>query len=149
MPCRSDYLEAGPRECALSKVMTFLDELRTGKFYNDHYRGYHPDVYNKSTSQELMDNKTSELCSQLKQLDQKDIQSRSLELQIWWRDHLEGERRRQEEDEKNNMSDHHKVVDIIYEIASWRGEDTSEEEELFMRDKVDRIFEIFNEGKIK
>lgn len=90
MPCDSSHLEATHKEREMSKVACLLDELEGKKKINrDHWRGYHPRVYNNR--QIDCDAMVAELCSRLQGVDVSDY---SLEMQMWWRDHKEADRQR-------------------------------------------------------
>lgn len=92
MPCNSDYLNATNYEVELSKVACLLDEL-DGKAVpssSGYWRGYHPRVYGRITN-ELGDKLVSELCERLQN---EDVTRHSLEMQIWWRDHLDADKKR-------------------------------------------------------
>ena len=94
MPCNSDYLDATAKEVAMSQVACLIDEL-DGKADIDpsHWRGYHPRIINKGgINEELF---VEKLCSRLQG---EDVSKRSLEMQIWWRDHQKADRRRSRED---------------------------------------------------
>lgn len=89
MPCNSDHLSATRRESELSKVACLLDELDGKKKINrDHWDGYHPRVYNKNVDADAM---VAELCSRLQKIS---VRKCSLEMQIWWRDHQEADKKR-------------------------------------------------------
>lgn len=91
MPCNSDYMEANEREVLLSRTACLLDELNGATEINrSHWNGYHPLVYNKGGI-DLGDTLVNALCERLQH---EDVTKRSLEMQIWWRDHLkaDGER---------------------------------------------------------
>lgn len=91
MPCNSDYLESSGKEIELSRVACLLDELNgKDKIDPSHWSGYHPLVYNKIVDRNAL---VSELCSRLQDVD---ISQCSLEMQIWWRDHQEADRKRLE-----------------------------------------------------
>ena len=93
MPCR---LEASDLEIKGSRVLTFLEEMKTGTLPDkSHLEGYHPRAYCPSLRPEILDEKTAELCELCQQ---RDTTKLSLELQIWWRDHQAGEERRASED---------------------------------------------------
>lgn len=96
MGCSSNYMAPNAREIELSKVVSFLEELKTGTLNREHLDGNHPDVHNNA-SQERLNEATAELCGKLSS-GTVDVTTNSLELQIWWRDHLEGEERRAKED---------------------------------------------------
>lgn len=98
MPCNADYMEPNQGEKNLGKVLCLLDEIKSGKFCKENFNGYHIGAYMKYTKEKL-DKSTAELCSILKN---RDITKYSLELQIWWRDHQEADRKR-ERDEANKV----------------------------------------------
>lgn len=86
MPCYSAPMEPTKEEIALSMILAFLEELETGVLPSYYKNGYSDKVYSKSTKK-LLDLTTRELCSKLKALPEEEIKNKSLELQIWWRDH--------------------------------------------------------------
>ena len=88
MPCRSDYLEPTQNEVALSQVACLLDELDGKPIDKHHWRGFHPAVYNAGRS---LDGLVADLCSRLQS---EDVSKRSLEMQIWWRDHQKADKAR-------------------------------------------------------
>jgi hypothetical protein len=89
MPCNCDHLEASHLESEMSKVACLLDELNGKKRIDrDHWRGYHPRVYNRISRPDA-DKLTEELCSRLQEVD---VSTCSLEMQIWWRDHQEADK---------------------------------------------------------
>lgn len=110
MPCDSSHMDPLPRERELSKVLAFLEELRTGKLNEEHFKGYHPAAYCTSPTQKQLDDATAQLCEELRALPNPETAGRvshtnhSLELQIWWRDHqrhdAEREQREQRERER-------------------------------------------------
>lgn len=73
MPCKCDYLEPTQRELESVKVMNLLYEIGIFKTLP----GLYGDVKN-------LDHHTSVLCTWCKY---NDVKTKSLELQIWWRDH--------------------------------------------------------------
>jgi hypothetical protein len=93
MPCNSEYQE--PNECEIenAKVLALLEELKTGKLPKWHGDGSYSKVYN-NTTQELLDKNTEKLCSNLQKLTPNVIKGASLEMQIWWRDHQEADKKR-------------------------------------------------------
>lgn len=93
MPCDGSHCEAFGSEIALSRVMCCLDELNGKKFSKSDWSGYHDKAYGHA-SDELLDQKTAELCARLESIGESFIRNMSLELQIWWRDHQEHDRRR-------------------------------------------------------
>lgn len=89
MPCVSDHMEANERERKLSQVACLLDELDgKKKIDKSHWAGYHPKVYCKQVD---ADSLVRSLCDRLKK---EDVSKRSLEMQIWWRDHQKSDKRR-------------------------------------------------------
>lgn len=102
MPCRSDYLEPTAREIALANIFLLLDELDGKKLDLSKYNlGTDPRSYNNS-SQELLDSKTDELCSRLQLTD---VTKYSLEMQMWWRDHRQADKKRLEKEIKKYHED--------------------------------------------
>jgi hypothetical protein len=96
MPCNGDYLEATRDERLLSQVFRLIDEVKTGIPVNSENfkNGYDNRAYNKY-SNEALDNAVAELCSLLKK-SPINIARRSLELQMWWRDHVAADKARKE-----------------------------------------------------
>jgi len=84
MPCNCDYMEANNRETALSRVACLLDELDGHPINTNHWRGYHPRVYNRGLRTSDADAMVARLCERLQSVDVKNY---SLEMQMWWRDH--------------------------------------------------------------
>lgn len=91
MPCNSDHMEPNNLEIELSKVYDLLDELRTGKLAENYGSGFNEKVYNQGFQKNHLDAKTAELC---KKLQKEDASNYSLEMQIWWRDHLKADKER-------------------------------------------------------
>ena len=89
MPCNSDYMHANNYEIKISQVMCLLDELKGKKWTNSSWDGYHPKVYNKGHIDG--DKLVSELCVKLQKVSVTDY---SLEMQLWWRDHLKADKER-------------------------------------------------------
>ncbi len=94
MPCRSEYMEANDSEKELSKVLGLLDELETKKLPENFGTGYDSRVYNKYFTKKYIDRRTAELCSKLQKID---VTQYSLEMQMWWRNHQELDKKRVEE----------------------------------------------------
>lgn len=84
MPCDSSYMDANQQEINSRTVLNHLKELglKTGKY--DSYYG----------RIETLDEDVRTLCTALRKKTKKQIQSYSLELQIWWRDHQAADRKR-------------------------------------------------------
>jgi hypothetical protein len=93
MPCNSDHMEANGREKQLSKVACLIDEVTDRKPINpDHWRGYHPAVYNRLLGKDDADEMVAKLCALIQK--QPDVSTFSLELQMWWRDHQAADKAR-------------------------------------------------------
>jgi hypothetical protein len=97
MPCRCDYLEPNSREIEMSKVLALLEEFETGTLPGFYGVGTYQPVYNH-TSQEGLDKATADLCSRLQQISKEDLKEKSLEMQMWWRDHQMADKKRLEEE---------------------------------------------------
>lgn len=82
MPCRCDYPELSAREIEARKVLGFLKEV-----------GVAPEPFSEYMIKTL-DANTAKLCDFCSR---EDVTRYSLELQIWWRDHREADRKRREE----------------------------------------------------
>lgn len=105
MPCNSDYMRANDYEERLSQVACLLDELNGQPQINkDHWRGYHPRVYCKAVDGDAM---VAELCSRLQTLD---VSKRSLEMQVWWRDHQQADKARLEAEVLKQKTDAEKAA---------------------------------------
>ncbi len=98
MPCDGSYMEPNEMEINLSQVYGLLDELKTGKLPKDFGNGYDKRIYNKGLNQSHLDKKVAELCSKLQK--DKNIKKRSLEMQIWWRDHQKADKAREKREAK-------------------------------------------------
>ena len=87
MPCRCDYLEPSKRETTSLAVKGFLREIGapTGPFDNNY-----GDV-------STLDADTRTLCTWCRA---NDVSTKSLEFQIWWRDHKEADAARAIEEER-------------------------------------------------
>lgn len=96
MPCNSDYLEANGFEKSISQVACLLDELDGKQWNRDWWNGYHPDVYFQKLYKQDADEMVARLCGELRK---RDVTQYSLEMQIWWRDHQEADKRRGEDAE--------------------------------------------------
>lgn len=93
MPCNSDYLYPNESEVELSRVVCLLDEAEYGLAIDPcRWNGSHPKVYNKGLGKADADWLVSRLCDRLRQV--PDIRVYSLELQIWWRNHLAADAKR-------------------------------------------------------
>jgi len=82
-----------PNEVIASQCLTLLDELKGKKFNAKNYSGYHPKAYGKGLSDAICDKLTSDLCSNLQDIN-IDVTKYSLELQMWWRDHQQADKER-------------------------------------------------------
>lgn len=93
-------MEPNILEIRLSKVYCLLSEIGGKPIDKGNWAGYHPDAYGKATKP-MLDSVTDTLCAMLRK--DVDPSKYSLELQTWWRDHQE-EDRKQEEWEKREMA---------------------------------------------
>lgn len=101
MPCNSDHMYPNPNEVIASQCLTILDELNGKKFNKDNYKGYHPDAYNVGITKKGCDSFTAQVCERLTEIEkQQDIRKYSLELQMWWRDHKEVDKKREEKEKE-------------------------------------------------
>jgi hypothetical protein len=105
MGCRSDYLEPTQREIENSKVLALLKEIETGEDPRDNNFGTGMGESYNNTTQKTLDENTAKLCSKLQELNKNDIVNMSLELQTWWRDHKEADKRHLEEELKKEKDD--------------------------------------------
>lgn len=104
MPCNCDYMNPTQFELEISRVLAFIDEVVIRKTLNkNHYDGYHPVVYGKGLPKPIADHYTSLLCGYLQK--EKDLSRFSLELQVWWRDHQEADKKRVQEEIKKKKTD--------------------------------------------
>lgn len=92
MPCRSDYMDPTTKERNLSRVACLIDELAGRKWTKSEWDGYHPRVYNERANADAL---VKELCSKLQEVD---VTKYSLEMQMWWRDHMEADKKRVEQE---------------------------------------------------
>lgn len=91
MPCNSEYMKATGTEVGLSQVACLLDELDgSPEIDRNHWRGYHPKIYGKHLDGDAL---VAELCARLQK---DDVTKRSLEMQVWWRDHQKADKERLE-----------------------------------------------------
>lgn len=82
-------------ELKLSQVQCLLDELDGKPINPEFWNGHHPNVYSCGLSQNNADKMVSALCGRLQK---EDVSKRSLEMQIWWRDHQEADARHAKEE---------------------------------------------------
>ena len=91
MGCNSDYMKSSQYELELSHVACLLDEFDGKKTIDDnHWNGYHPKVYGVGDVDG--DKMVAKLCKKLQSA--TNVASYSLEMQIWWRDHKNADRKR-------------------------------------------------------
>lgn len=102
MPCNCDYMNPNENEKNLSVIYGLLDELKTGKLPPNFGDGYDKRVYNNGSSTERLNRKTKELCSALQKTD---VSKFSLEMQIWWRDHQEADKKRLEQESRKKRKE--------------------------------------------
>lgn len=94
MPCDSSYMEPSTKELEMSKVATFLDEIKKGvEPAQNNLKGFHPNIYNNNLSDSQCDALVAELCKLCQEID---VTTYSLELQIWWRDHQAADMKRKQ-----------------------------------------------------
>jgi hypothetical protein len=80
-------MQASTLELQCSRMHMLLDELETGKHIDPKSRGwagYDSRAYGKRPAREQADTLARTLCEKLTGTD---VSQRSLELQMWWRDH--------------------------------------------------------------
>lgn len=107
MGCNSDYMAANGEEIQLSRVACLLDELTTGCAINkSHWSGYHPRVYCQNVN---ADSLVAELCEKLQSVN---VSKCSLEMQIWWRDHVEADKQRASDEVAKAKTDEEKQAAI-------------------------------------
>lgn len=109
MPCMCYDMEPNEKEVYLSRVMCLLEEIEDGKSWKpSSWSGNHPKVYNKLHTIDA-DELVSRLCSLCQEID---VTEYSLELQMWWRDHQEEDKRRIEEEirQKNEKEDRERLL---------------------------------------
>lgn len=97
MPCNSDYMEASGYEKAMSQVACLLDEINGKPIDRSHWGGYHPRIYSRGVSKAEADAMVARLCSFLRDAD---VMRYSLEMQMWWRDHLKADEARIERERR-------------------------------------------------
>lgn len=102
MPCNSDYMNASSIEIEMSRVACLLDELAGKKWTRSYWDGYHPAAYGKAWSKDFRDKMVAELCSSLQGVAVGDY---SLEMQMWWRDHQEADKKRLLQEQKEMKRD--------------------------------------------
>jgi len=88
MPCRSDYMEPTARERENKRVAGFLHEVGLRPEYKQ---------VGQYGVQEGLDSLTALLCTWCKA---NDVTTKSLELQIWWRDHKKIDEARERREQK-------------------------------------------------
>lgn len=98
MPCNCDHMSAHPYEVVASRLVCLLEEVTEGKpIEPNHWRGYHPKVYNQRISKQESDALAQTLCDTLSQ--KESVSDYSLELQVWWRDHQQHDKERLEREQ--------------------------------------------------
>lgn len=100
-------------EVVLSTVLTFLDELETGILVT-HNLEYHPqlDPFDAASPEDRLDEETAKLCDRIKKLlavnnDKLADHDLSLEMQIWWRDYQDLDKRRELGEEQRRAAEIH------------------------------------------
>jgi hypothetical protein len=98
MPCDSSYMAANRLEIEVSRMRMLLEELKTGEPVDpgsSGWQGYLTGTYSCGPSRKEADALAEELCTALKQKEQLGtVSGYSLEMQMWWRDHQEADRKR-------------------------------------------------------
>jgi hypothetical protein len=102
MPCNSDYLAAHDDEVEFSRALQLLDELDGKRKHpdKDAWSGYDSRAYGHCTKAGL-DDAVSMLCARLSALPSDAIKDYSPEMQMWWRDHQQADRRREAKERKD------------------------------------------------
>lgn len=90
------HMKATKFEQEVGRVKSLLDEL-VGRVFNHSKSSYHKEVYDLGITIEQADNLVAELCTKCEELGIEGIKQRSLELQIWWRDHQLADNKKAEE----------------------------------------------------
>lgn len=109
-PCNSDYMEPHNSEIEHSQIACVLDEIEGRKTDRAWWRGYHPKVYcqtyDKYNSKYDPEKMLATVVNVLSHKARIQIQSYSLELQMWWRDYLEAEEKetRRKKNEKKRAA---------------------------------------------
>ena len=103
MPCDGSHNNPTDLEIEGTKAAYVIEELLSGKHVPKHefYRGYHPRVYDRSGP--VINEVIASACSKIKARREAELphifkawlSGRSLELQIWWRDHEEMDARKE------------------------------------------------------
>ena len=113
MPCKSDRMEPNVLEKELSMVACCLDELNNhiDPYKKRHKEGYHPKVYSNKLSDEEGNVLVATLCSKCKKLERQGfIKDKSLELQMWWRDHKKKDEQRERDQELQFLEERDQVA---------------------------------------
>jgi hypothetical protein len=91
-------MAANRLEIEVSRMMLLLKELETGipvDRKSSGWAGYLKGVYCEGNTRQKADALAEKLCTALKQKEQLGTMSGySLEMQMWWRDHQEADRKR-------------------------------------------------------
>lgn len=102
MPCDGSYMNPTHEELNGSRALTLLDELDGKPFDRHNWSGYHPKAYNHALRGPEFHASVATLCQRLQSTD---VSKYSLELQMWWRDHLVADRKRAEQSLKDATTD--------------------------------------------
>lgn len=95
MPCNSDYLSPQRTEIEMSRVLCLLDELNGRQWSKEQWAGLHGGAYGQNLQKRQRDALVAKLCQRLQSVD---VTKYSLELQMWWRDHKEADKKRVEQE---------------------------------------------------
>ena len=102
MPCDSSHLNARGDEIEMSRVFLLLDEVNGGSppdTRSSAWSGYDSRAYGKSIPSAVQDNLVADLCGKCRALGPA-IRTKSLELQVWWRDHQRADAEREAADRR-------------------------------------------------
>jgi hypothetical protein len=91
-------MDPGKREIFASQLFAVGAELDGKPVAESWWSGYHPQAYGKYISDDVLDYLTSRICQRLKNC--SDIKERSLELQLWWREHQRADQEREQREEQ-------------------------------------------------
>lgn len=102
MPCDSSHLNARGDEIELSRIFMLLDEVNGGSppdTRSSGWSGYDSRAYGKRIPAAVQDNLVADLCGKCQALGPA-IRTKSLELQVWWRDHQRADAEREAADRR-------------------------------------------------
>jgi hypothetical protein len=88
-------MEATSEEIKQSQLFCIIDELAGLTFTKGDWNGYHMSAYCKNFGRKTTNRLAQQVCEQLQDVD---VTKYSLELQTWWRDHQEADKKRLEKE---------------------------------------------------